>query len=465
MAANRPLVSVVTATYNRADLVRQTVDSVLAQTYANVEHIIVDDGSTDATPDVMAGYAGRVRYIRQANQGDYGSSAILAGYAASSGRYVCVLDHDDLFMPEKIARQVALLESRQDVSVVHCGYHYIDEHGAYLEKTSQLPDCTLADLVCGDPIWSGAPLIRRSSIEAIGGFDTAWCRDWRTWLRLARHGHKFHCLQAPLGAYRIVPGSMMSNIDKLEHTSIETLDMTFAEADLPSNVASLKPVAYGQMSFFIGCRYIAAGNSADGARNILRAAELMPELKQQNGMLAQLLIDDALSPRVADAVRFLSDALRCLGRHFPELQHSEADLRRKLHMGLAVRSNARGDLDGCREHYALAAQSGAAGAMPEAEFAHLLVDRATRLSVGDPEVFVESALRLLPPALSSLRRVQKRVLGDIYMHQAFASHAAGERGSVVRSVASGLASRPSAALNRGVWSIVLQALMGKTGKQ
>ncbi|HNX04927.1 MAG TPA: glycosyltransferase family A protein, partial [Opitutales bacterium] len=121
-----PLVSVVIPTFNRAALLVEAVDSVLAQSWRNVEAIVVDDGSTDGTQEVVAELlrgrwsGGMVRFVRQANAG--ASAARNLGLAQAQGKYVQFLDSDDILFPDKIAVQAAILESPAfaDAEVCSC---------------------------------------------------------------------------------------------------------------------------------------------------------------------------------------------------------------------------------------------------------------------------------------------------------------------------------------------------------
>jgi len=115
-----PLVSVVIPSYNAAATLPATLDSVWAQTYPRIEVIVVDDGSTDATGEVLARCGSRVRVIRQANGGL--ASARNTGCTAASGRFIALLDADDLCEPERIGVQVAFMAARPDV--VLCGTEF-----------------------------------------------------------------------------------------------------------------------------------------------------------------------------------------------------------------------------------------------------------------------------------------------------------------------------------------------------
>lgn len=124
-----PLVSVIIPTYNRASTLKRTVDSALAQTYRPLEVIVVDDGSTDGTEAVIRSYGDRIRGILQPNGGP--SAARNTGAKAASGEWLAFLDSDDVWKPEKIARQVDLV-TRAGVRVdcCMCNAAIIDEDGA-----------------------------------------------------------------------------------------------------------------------------------------------------------------------------------------------------------------------------------------------------------------------------------------------------------------------------------------------
>ena len=112
-----PLVTVVIPTYNRADYIAETIESVLSQTYRNIEVIVIDDGSTDGTAQVVAPFIPRVSYVQQENA-ERGASRN-HGLRLARGKYVAFLDSDDVWLPTKVADDVAYLEARPDVGLIH----------------------------------------------------------------------------------------------------------------------------------------------------------------------------------------------------------------------------------------------------------------------------------------------------------------------------------------------------------
>jgi glycosyltransferase involved in cell wall biosynthesis len=122
----QPLVSVIIPTYNRANLLPETLDSVLAQTWPRMELIVVDDGSTDSTPNALAPFLDRLRYVYQDNRGR--SAARNAGVSLATGKFVVFLDSDDLLLPDGLRLQATYLERHPEVDVVYAnGYTLADD--------------------------------------------------------------------------------------------------------------------------------------------------------------------------------------------------------------------------------------------------------------------------------------------------------------------------------------------------
>ena len=128
-----PKVSVIIPSYNRADFIRQTVDTVLQQTFKDIELIVVDDGSTDETRKILAEYGNRIILLGHDDWKNKGQSAsINLGLRHAKGRYVSILDSDDYWEPEKIEVQYTFLESHPEVGVVYCNGVAVNSMGEYL---------------------------------------------------------------------------------------------------------------------------------------------------------------------------------------------------------------------------------------------------------------------------------------------------------------------------------------------
>jgi glycosyltransferase involved in cell wall biosynthesis len=183
-------VSVVIPLYNARDVIGDTIRSVLAQTWKDYEIIVVDDGSHDGSGDLVRAFGGSVRYIRQANTGVAGARN--RGIEESRGKYIALLDHDDLWHPTKLERQVAVLTQRPGVGLVITGVTHVHADG---RPTGDIAGAYNP----GDPFYRifvkgyvptpSSAMFRRSAFDAAGAFDPAFnsagLDDHELWPRIA----------------------------------------------------------------------------------------------------------------------------------------------------------------------------------------------------------------------------------------------------------------------------------------
>lgn len=183
-------VSVVIPVYNARDVIGETIETVLAQTWTDREIVVVDDGSSDGSGDIVRSFGERVRYVRQENGGV--ARARNRGIAESTGEYVALLDHDDLWHPTKLDRQVAVLDGRPEVGMVVTDVAHLDREGKPMGVigAGYNPSEAFARLfVRGFVPTPSAAMIRRSVLETVGGFDerfhSAGLDDHELWTRIA----------------------------------------------------------------------------------------------------------------------------------------------------------------------------------------------------------------------------------------------------------------------------------------
>lgn len=215
-------VTIVIPTFNHQRYLAEAVESGLRQTYQDREIIVVDDGSTDRTPEVLERYGNQIRVIRKANGGT--PSALNAGIRAAHGAWIAWLSSDDLFEPEKIAKQIAFADAHPDVSVIYTNWFVIDASG---QVTDQLASPTFArhahlvrTLFAGCVINGSTTLVRRLCFEQAGLFDETLpqAHDWEMWLRLARD-YGFGHVPEPLARYRWHGANMSAGPDALAYNS------------------------------------------------------------------------------------------------------------------------------------------------------------------------------------------------------------------------------------------------------
>jgi len=193
-----PTVSVIIATYNRAQYLAQCLDSVLAQTRPPEEIVVVDDGSTDDTPIVAQRYADHIRYKRQENQGK--SVALNNAIPEAVGTHVCVFDDDDVMLPDALARHHAYLRAHPDIDYTYSGKYYFDDYpGQTLGiwersewRVGQLDACSPEELLIKTMEWNGTlmqgMLVPVRCLTEVGLFDASMLRtqDYDMMLKLAR---------------------------------------------------------------------------------------------------------------------------------------------------------------------------------------------------------------------------------------------------------------------------------------
>jgi len=190
MNENKPLVSVIIPTFNRATMVVEALDSVLAQSYQSLEIIVVDDGSTDDTEVRLASYGERIKVIRRAlNRGV--SAARNCGIRQSCGHYVVLLDSDDLWLPKKIERQLDFFRKHPQAMICQTEEIWMRrgkrvnpkyKHRKY--SGSIFPHCLPLCIVS-----PSAVMIKRELLSQVGLFDEQLpaCEDYDLWLRIAAH--------------------------------------------------------------------------------------------------------------------------------------------------------------------------------------------------------------------------------------------------------------------------------------
>jgi glycosyltransferase involved in cell wall biosynthesis len=203
--AATPRFSVVIPAYNAAATLPATLESVFAQSYQDYEVIVVDDGSTDSTPSLLASYGERLQVVRKPNEGRP-AAARNRGVDAARGTYVAFLDADDLWRPEKLERQLALLDANPRLGLCYTAAALIDQQGAPLgeHRCPAEGRGRIYDLLSVRNVMVGSSVVaRRQAILDAGGFDEALTsiENWDLWIRIARDW-EVDFVDEPLTVYR-----------------------------------------------------------------------------------------------------------------------------------------------------------------------------------------------------------------------------------------------------------------------
>lgn len=254
---NNPLVSVIIPTYNRGWIVKESIDSVLAQDFNDFELIVVDDGSTDNTSEILNSYRQDINVICQGNRGV--SAARNAGIAKASGRFIAFLDSDDLWLPDKLSLQVDFFNSNPSALICQTEEIWIRNNVRINPKikhkkpSGMIFEPSLA-LCLVSP---SAVMIKRSLFEEVGLFDETLpaCEDYDLWLRISCR-HPVHLINTPLIIKRGGHDDQLSASSGLDKYRIRAIQKII-ESDLLSASqfkAAIKTLQEKCAIYSAGCR-------------------------------------------------------------------------------------------------------------------------------------------------------------------------------------------------------------------
>lgn len=275
-----PLISVVIPNYNYGRYLPEAIDSVLAQSYSNTEIVVVDDGSTDNSEDVLRNYEDRVRWFSQRNQGV--STARNAGVEKSRGELIAFLDADDVWLPNKLALQAERILTDEGLGLVHCGVEEFCEgdHITRLQLNGLEGWVAREILLPGQlemvAISSGSLLTREAFLSA-GGFDPrlSTSADIDLAYRVAT-GHRIGFVPEVLARIRMHNTNMhRTNIQVLEHDMLLFYSKVFSNAE-PA-IRKMRRQCYGNLHLALGGSYFRARRPFSCARHLIKSLYFRPQ--------------------------------------------------------------------------------------------------------------------------------------------------------------------------------------------
>ncbi len=210
---NEPLVSVILPTFNRESYLAESVESIIKQTYKNLELIIVDDASTDSTEQIVREYLKdpRITYLKQeTNNGK--PAAVNRGLGQANGKYVWLFDDDDIAMPNKLRAQISIMERHPEASLSHTDAIYFDDATGKIINYFQAPQAggeRLEDWLLGCRFHGPSVVMRKKYFEAVGGMDEELIRaqDYDLWIRLLTRYPVAIAINIPTVYFRIHSGA------------------------------------------------------------------------------------------------------------------------------------------------------------------------------------------------------------------------------------------------------------------
>jgi glycosyltransferase involved in cell wall biosynthesis len=303
-----PRVSVIIPTYNRARFLGEAAASVLAQTYRDYEVIIIDDGSTDNTPEVVSQFPPVVKYFRQENRGV--SAARNRGIEMTSGEFLAFLDSDDILIEDALQKNVLFLDQHPEAGFCYGQVYKIDEDGRLLRLKSRRGarnTCVrdsreqIARLLFRGDIAVDTVMVRRSCFQEVGLFNTNLRvgEDIDMWLRISKR-YSVGYLAEPLGKVRIHPenATNQGKFESLEKSQTAFVQRALEGVEFGPNGSHVRKKAYFGLYCYLSEEAARKGNRAAGFRYMMKALKTYPEmLFQWDGVSFLLAVARGFVPR------------------------------------------------------------------------------------------------------------------------------------------------------------------------
>ncbi len=250
-----PKVSVVIPTYNRADLIGDTINSVLNQTYHNFEIIVVDDGSTDNTRELIASFGCEIKYFYQGNTG-LPAKARNKGIREATGEYIAFLDSDDKWTKDKLVKQIEIFDRFPKVDLIFTGIKIIDKRGNVLRrrKGGLLKENVLLSLLKkGNFITNSSVMVKKKALFGVGLLDDdkkiRGSEDFFLWIKLAVN-HKFYSISKELTLYRKNEDSLCTSL------SIRTVyDKIFLNKEIHCHIRKVRGQCLSRLHYELSRYY------------------------------------------------------------------------------------------------------------------------------------------------------------------------------------------------------------------
>lgn len=281
---SKPLVSIIIPCYNTVRFVEETIRSALAQTYENIEVIVINDGSTDNSEEVILSVKdARIHYVYQENKGL--SAARNTGIKKAKGDFLTFLDADDLLLPNKTKIQIEYFSKHPSLDMVTCNFIRTNESGKHLYSiTKPNKKIKLADFLKGNQIHVPSALIRKEMIAKTGFFDMTLkaAEDYDYWSRIALNkGEIFHLSQA-LCTYRLLDDAMTANAPRQTEMLLKVVKKNFSSSLLPDSLKYLETKAQTDTLITGAARCFVLDFFKEGKEYLKQALDLNPQLASQD---------------------------------------------------------------------------------------------------------------------------------------------------------------------------------------
>jgi glycosyltransferase involved in cell wall biosynthesis len=303
-----PTISIVIPAYNAEHTLLETIQSVQQQTFPNFEIIVINDGSTDRTLEILNTIAdSRLKIFSYENGGL--PVARNRGIAHATGEFIAFLDADDLWSPDKLELQLAALQQHPEAGVAYSWTLFMDEQGKSLhaDKPIFFEGNVYDKLLLKNFLASGSnPLIRKQAIESVGEFypPAGGSADWDYWLRLAARWD-FVVVPKPQIFYRQSSGSMSSKIEFMEKCKLIVLERAFQAAPSQFQILKNQSLAntYQYSAHLCLTRFPGIDGVKQAGQKLMMAIRVYPKTlldRQTQKIVLKFLLKRILSPKIAN---------------------------------------------------------------------------------------------------------------------------------------------------------------------
>lgn len=324
-----PEVSVVIPTYNRPQFLKRAIGSVLRQTFADFEIIVVDDGSAVPAKPVIDDFGDpRLHYVYQQNCGL--SASRNRGIQEAQGTLIALLDDDDMFMPHKLESQVHYLRDNPRTDVALGGYRVVDPEGKVLSEQRPWIHHDPNDIrtwLFGCPAVPSAMLARRQCLDEVGGFDTdLWtAEEIDLWTRLCLQGYSMAFVQDIVCCYTVHSGALTRNLARNREGHLRQVAKLRSFAATHAELRALLPQAEAHAYLVEALRACTAGEYAAAQRDMVAALATDPSLTCDPERFIRAVRNQAINPSLPDPLGFAQSVFA----HLPPEAACFAGLRRR----------------------------------------------------------------------------------------------------------------------------------------
>lgn len=245
-----PLVSIITPAYNREDLIKETIESVLNQKYPNLEYIVIDDGSKDNTLNIIKKYKDKVTIIAQKNIGE--TKTVNKGFSLAHGEIIAVINSDDPLLPGAIQKIVTYMEAHPEVLAVYPDWVMIDGNNRTIQEVHPADYNYLMMLREHYCIPGPGTFFRKEAIKLTGGrsLEFRYVADFVFWLKLGMYGPLYH-LPKTLATFRVHASSqgIYARGEEMAAEHKKLVDWVYDDPDVPKEALLVKKQAYASGYF------------------------------------------------------------------------------------------------------------------------------------------------------------------------------------------------------------------------